>query len=241
MKRGSRISLFHAGSVKRQSRPQGRSMSEKLLQEEIYRLRGSGLTFTEIGERLGISRQRAMEYYNRQGAIERNKKLNLHTTLCLVDFHGVFNIAPSLFNNPNWRVIVLSGSPDGVERLAVKLAKENNVNLEGVITLPEEYKSMRKLGGYSSFRNEWKLRQIKKINPDYYFDDDEFVIRRVFWLRTLSRTDILRCSGYGDPIKTLPIQVYDDGLLYDEAREKFRKWAEEKDEEAREIVKCLTR
>ncbi len=176
----------------------------------------SSPNFSQTAKRLGISRHKVRNDYLK--ALKR--KQMPERKVCLVDDHGVFNVIPLLFDNPNMEIIVITGSTNKIRGLIQKILDDHNLRA-AQLYLPKKYMDLRHSPVFDTFRDWWKIQQVVKINPDFYFDDQENVIRRV---------QVLRDKGV---VKTLPILVLSETKIYDGERASLTRWAQKKDAEAK--------
>ena len=141
--------------------------------------------------------------------------------LLVTDYHGVL---PFIINflSERFDIIIITGSNYEAVGHIKRIINEHNIKVKKIVSIPQKYYQYKREGGYSRFRDEWKIQQIIKLKPDYYIDNEEYAIRQV---------------SKRSP-KTICLFVYQDEKWHDNTDLGFRKLLKG-DKEALKVINNL--
>ena len=143
-----------------------------------------------------------------------------------VDYHGVLSTYPEMFKwlSLEYKIYIVTGTSVDKADCIWKVINDNQIICEKLVTMPV---LTDKPACFWLFANEWKLRQIEKINPDFHYDDEEYMTREIYKRRSKK-------------FKTTPVLIQGPELLLDEAKGDLTVWnAYKKRKDVREIVDGL--
>lgn len=145
----------------------------------------------------------------------------------LTDYHGVLSTYPKFFTAAPADLYVLSASYVQKRQYIEAVIAENGLWVQDILMMPATYAACQEPKGFWLFQNKWKLNQIMELNPDFYFDDEEVMVRQVYTLREMGM------------VKTIPIHFMGPERLLDEAIPAMQAWAVDKDEVAKRLIEQL--
>ena len=135
----------------------------------------------------------------------------------MTDYHGVLSTHPQLFSEFTGELFVLTASHPNKKYYIEKVLRKHNIKTKDILMMPGYLSGDRvQPKGFWIFQNEWKLEQIKLYNPDFYFDDEEYVIREVY---------VMRRQGF---CQTTPLHIVNQEGYIDDAIESMSIWKKKK-------------